>query len=635
MLPSENRASWGYRMPFRAGLLLVLVHLSTAAAIAQVPQHFRYQGRLTDASGNAMTGAAQVTFRLYDVETGGTPLWEEVDTVAFGSQGIFATTLGNDTPFGLAFDTQYFLGVSLDAGVTELAPRQALVPVPYALQAGAAVQALAAGAVTGAANSFPGSGDVGIGTGGTPGDRLHLSFSQASPIGGASGLTIENTSAAGTAAPVLRLVSGAKSASIQVDKIMPGAGGMHFDVGGTRALTLGDPDASFGRRVGVGGASVGPPLDHLHLRVLGATPSGRAGITIETHPPFAGAEATLYFQVLSAIQNAMIALVQTGVDQVRLAFRVQGIEVQQLGPDYASFSPQGSESLRVTSTAVVVGENADLGVGTVAPPEDHLHVRFDQASATAGRAGVTIENAHPDGNAEAILAFQVFSSALTGAIALVQEAASAAYLALRVQGNEIVRIDPEGLTINPPGTSLGSLAQVALDVFNAGEHVLLVAGNKVLIGLSAPDPVHDHRVDISGALNVRGDIRVDGVVVHASDARLKTAIAPLETALGRVEGLRPVSYEWDRTSHPGRGFPEGRHLGLLAQELEPHFPELVVTQKDGLKGVDYQGLTPVLIRAIQEQQALIRSLQERLDRLENPARERGAGLDAAPARAGD
>jgi hypothetical protein len=40
--------------------------------------------------------------------------------------------------------------------------------------------------------------------------------------------------------------------------------------------------------------------------------------------------------------------------------------------------------------------------------------------------------------------------------------------------------------------------------------------------------------------------------------------------------------------------------GVIAQEVEKDFPELVVTDKNGIKKVRYEGLTPVLIEAIKE-----------------------------------
>lgn len=116
-------------------MALVLGVLLAPVALAQAPAAIRYQGRLMNAQNQPFTGAHPVLFRLYDQVTGGTPLWSETDVVVFSSQGIFSTTLGDDVPFGLPFNTPYFLGCSLDGGATEMEPRQALFAVPYALHA--------------------------------------------------------------------------------------------------------------------------------------------------------------------------------------------------------------------------------------------------------------------------------------------------------------------------------------------------------------------------------------------------------------------------------------------------------------------------------------------------------------------
>jgi hypothetical protein len=78
-------------------------------------------------------------------------------------------------------------------------------------------------------------------------------------------------------------------------------------------------------------------------------------------------------------------------------------------------------------------------------------------------------------------------------------------------------------------------------------------------------------------------------------------VSDLGYGLHEVLQLRPVSWNWK--DRPDRG----RQLGLIAQEVETVLPELVTTDKDGehTKGLNYIGLVPVTIKAIQEQQARI------------------------------
>jgi len=60
-----------------------------------------------------------------------------------------------------------------------------------------------------------------------------------------------------------------------------------------------------------------------------------------------------------------------------------------------------------------------------------------------------------------------------------------------------------------------------------------------------------------------------------------------------------------------------KQIGVVAQELETVFPSMIETDGDGMKAVKYSVFVPMLIKAIQEQQALITSLTARITALEN------------------
>ena len=67
-------------------------------------------------------------------------------------------------------------------------------------------------------------------------------------------------------------------------------------------------------------------------------------------------------------------------------------------------------------------------------------------------------------------------------------------------------------------------------------------------------------------------------------------------------------------------FEEGRQIGLIAQEVEAVFPELVKTDSQGYKAVSYEKLTAVLVEAMKEQQAKISELGAKIKRLEEGRR---------------
>ena len=106
-------------------------------------------------------------------------------------------------------------------------------------------------------------------------------------------------------------------------------------------------------------------------------------------------------------------------------------------------------------------------------------------------------------------------------------------------------------------------------------------------------------------LDVTGTIRATGTVtgtsfVNSSDRRFKTHIRPLAGALAGVLALRGVRYEWNALGIRHGGTAGAGQVGLIAQEIEAVYPELVLTDTQGYKAVNYAQLTPVLIEAIKE-----------------------------------
>ncbi len=73
------------------------------------------------------------------------------------------------------------------------------------------------------------------------------------------------------------------------------------------------------------------------------------------------------------------------------------------------------------------------------------------------------------------------------------------------------------------------------------------------------------------------------------------------------------SWEW-REDAPEEA-KEQPGLGVIAQEVEKVFPELVETTPEGLKKVNYEGLIAPLIEAVKELDDRLRAVEEHLERL--------------------
>ncbi|MEM6316046.1 MAG: tail fiber domain-containing protein [Bacteroidota bacterium] len=112
----------------------------------------------------------------------------------------------------------------------------------------------------------------------------------------------------------------------------------------------------------------------------------------------------------------------------------------------------------------------------------------------------------------------------------------------------------------------------------------------------------------STELQVIGNIFATG---NASDRRFKKNIQTYQkSALAEVAKIETVSYEYRTDEFTEEQFPEGIQTGFIAQDLEKIVPEAVFDRADGFKGVDYGKVTPLLVKALQEQQAIIDDLQK-------------------------
>lgn len=116
-----------------SGLLVVIMSLPDSL-LGQIPRTLSYQGILADTLGGPKpNGTYGITFRLYNVAGGGSPLWSETKSLQV-KRGLFSTALGDQTSFppSLSFDRQYWLSIQ-PAGDPELLPRIPLSSVGYSI----------------------------------------------------------------------------------------------------------------------------------------------------------------------------------------------------------------------------------------------------------------------------------------------------------------------------------------------------------------------------------------------------------------------------------------------------------------------------------------------------------------------
>lgn len=137
--------------------------------------------------------------------------------------------------------------------------------------------------------------------------------------------------------------------------------------------------------------------------------------------------------------------------------------------------------------------------------------------------------------------------------------------------------------------------------YNANQHIFDNGSNTSLVGINTGTPTE--------TLDVNGNILASGTITP-SDIRYKQNIVPIQNGLALINAMQPCMYEYRQDMD--RNFNPGNQFGLIAQQLEEILPDLVHTNNtDGFKNINYTGLIPILIQAIQDQQKQINDLKNK------------------------
>ncbi len=183
------------------------------------------------------------------------------------------------------------------------------------------------------------------------------------------------------------------------------------------------------------------------------------------------------------------------------------------------------------------------------------------------------------------------------------------------------------------GTTQTTAFSTPISVANGGTNASSFADKAVLITQdSGTDTVAAAAMDANGELLIGGtsgpavatltagtDISItnaDGGITIAysgsgpspSDEKLKENIKELQNCLEKIDKLSPVSFDWNILANEEFD-KQGSDIGLIAQEVEEIFPEIVGDNK-GFKALDYVKLTVLLISAVKE-------LKQQIEQLKN------------------
>jgi hypothetical protein len=167
---------------------------------------------------------------------------------------------------------------------------------------------------------------------------------------------------------------------------------------------------------------------------------------------------------------------------------------------------------------------------------------------------------------------------------------------------------------NPNGYNTGTVTNIA---FTSGNGTTTSGGSistngTITIGATTDNirinslGVGTSASGVSGRINAADDI----VGFSSSDIRLKKDISILENATEALSKLRGVSYVWDPQSFDVHGYT-GKDYGIIAQDVEKVFPEMVDHRDNGYMAVRYERLIGVLVAAVNELSEKVKTLENK------------------------
>jgi hypothetical protein len=147
------------------------------------------------------------------------------------------------------------------------------------------------------------------------------------------------------------------------------------------------------------------------------------------------------------------------------------------------------------------------------------------------------------------------------------------------------------------GFSVDSLCNFGVKTASPSQ-ALHVVGNAMFTAVGAGAYANDLNITSTGVLTTA-----------SSDEKYKYNILPINYGLNTILQLNPVNFQWIKG--------EENDLGFIAQDVAEIIPEAVDTNWNSDLLMRYESIIPILTKAIQEQQALIKALEQRIINLEN------------------
>ena len=169
------------------------------------------------------------------------------------------------------------------------------------------------------------------------------------------------------------------------------------------------------------------------------------------------------------------------------------------------------------------------------------------------------------------------------------------------KGAIYINTSPTGTNISDPTIVDNVQTNQGADTINLGTSAKVGIG--ITNGSTPSYPLHVN----SAVSNV--SIYASADITAFSDARVKDNIISISDPVEKIKAIRGVTYQ--RTDLDS----EKRFMGVIAQEVLPHVPEVVHEDDKGMYSVSYQNMVALLIEGMKEQQEQIDELKEQVKKL--------------------
>ena len=271
--------------------------------------------------------------------------------------------------------------------------------------------------------------------------------------------------------------------------------------------------------------------------------------------------------------------------------------------DTIGFAEGGVESMRITSAG-------NVGIGGTPLSDTRLLI------SNGGAVGMEFSPNIAIANENRLLSYNRGTSAYAP---MNYDASTHQFL---IGSSERMRIDSSGNVLVGKTSYSSSANGFQFGPADNGTNIglLSVTGNSTNAGATAYQLYSTSNSTFRFYVNYAGTVFAQSTTISGiSDQRLKENIVDLDVGLNAVMALKPRKFDWKE----GKGKDKKGDRGWIAQEFETVFPDMIDEWKDPApegeepyKAVNAD-LIPILVKAIQEQQAIINELKARIETLEN------------------